>query len=425
MLEWQGARRIGIITRREYLQRVRTRSFISSTILLPLIFASLAWLPAIVSEQIAAELGAGPHKTMRLAIVASETGLAAAVEAELKRRDPGAFTATLENNPSAQLRADLDRKIRARTLDGYLWLESGGSGVRSAIFARRASAGVAAARQLEAAVWFASTERKLAPLGIGLDEARRLIAPISFTTADVIAPSTLPIGEVALAMVAVLTMLMFVSLLSYGVMVMRAVLDEKSSRITEVLMCSTSAGELMTGKVLGIGAIGLTQVTVWFSIAAVVVAANPATHAAASSFNAGAGAIAWFIVFYLLGYLLYSSIHAAVGASFNSTDEAQQWTFMIMLPLLATTLMIEPALIAPNSALVVAGSIFPLSAPVLMYARLLVARPPIWQIGLSLIVLIATVWAALSISARIYRVGVLMYGKRPTLREVVRWLRYA
>ncbi|MGH7781828.1 MAG: ABC transporter permease [Candidatus Binataceae bacterium] len=418
-------RNLRLIVRREYLERVRTRSFVLSTIMLPVLFGAMLWLPGLVAGQIVRAIAGQGHPSMRIAIVAPDTELRGAIAADLARRNPRGFLIVLDTSPSAGLRAELDRQIRSRRLDGYLWIESDPSGARRAVFARPAALGDAVAQELRAAVWFGWTERKLAPFGIGLDQASTILAPVDFQTADVNPPSSRPRNEVAIGIVTLLTFVMFISLMTYGIVVMRSVLDEKSSRITEVLLCSTSADELMAGKVVGIGAVALTQVAAWFFIAAIIVAASPVARMAAAALHGGGAKIAWFVIFYILGYLLYSSIYAAVGASFNSADEAQQWTIIIMLPMVATTLLIGPAIFTPRAPIIVAGSMFPFSAPVLMYARMVMGRVPAWQITVSMGLLLATVWTALSISARIYRVGILMHGKRPTLREIARWLRYA
>ncbi|MHB8381022.1 MAG: ABC transporter permease, partial [Candidatus Binataceae bacterium] len=358
------------------------------------------------------------------ALVTADRELATAVAANLARSDPRGFLVTFDSAPSPGLRAELERQIRSRQLDGYLWIEPAPSGARRATFARPAATGIAVASELDAAVWYAWTERALAPFRIDADQARTILARVDFQIADVNPPSLHPQSALAILMVGMLIFVMFISLTSYGIMVMRAVLEEKSSRITEVLLCSTSADELMAGKVAGIGAVGITQVAVWFIVAGTIATTNPIARKAAAQ-TLSSGALAWFVVYYLLGYLLYSSIYAAVGAAFNSADEAQQWSFLIMLPLIATTLLVEPAMLTPNAPIVVAGSMIPFSSPVLMYARILMRRPPLWQIALSAALLLAAVWIALAISARVYRVGILMYGKRPTLRELIKWLRYA
>jgi ABC-2 type transport system permease protein len=133
----------------------------------------------------------------------------------------------------------------------------------------------------------------------------------------------------------------------------------------------------------------------------------------------------YFGVFYLLGYLLYSAMFAAVGAAFNSTDEAQHWNFVLISPLVFACTLIAPVAASPNSSLAVITSLIPFCSPVLMYMRLAVERPPSWQIALCFAILIATIYIVQRIAAKIYRVGILMYGKRPTVREVIKWLSYA
>jgi ABC-2 type transport system permease protein len=225
--------------------------------------------------------------------------------------------------------------------------------------------------------------------------------------------------------VLLLVFVMFFSLLSYGVVVMRSVLEEKASRITEVLLCSTTAGELMSGKIIGTGSVGLTQVAVWLSIAAAGASRSPYIRAAVGELEVRWALLIYFVVFYILGFLLYSSIFAGVGAAFNTVDEAQQWNFVILLPLIAASALILPIATSPDSITSIVFSIFPFCAPVLMFERIAVHDPPAWQIVLSLTVLIGTIAGLFYVCGRIYRIGILMYGKRPTLRELARWYRHA
>jgi ABC-2 type transport system permease protein len=218
---------------------------------------------------------------------------------------------------------------------------------------------------------------------------------------------------------------MLFSLLSYGVMVMRSVMEEKSSRITEVLMCAASAQELMVGKILGTGSVGLTQIAFWLAMAGFGASRSLYMRTAMTALDVGPSLIIFFVIFYTLGYLLYSAIFAGVGAIFNSIDEAQQWNFVVILPLIAASAMILPVATSSDSLISVAASLFPFCSPILMFERLAVHDPPIWQVALSLILLVATIGGAMIVSARIYRTGILMYGKRPTFRELSRWLRHA
>jgi ABC-2 type transport system permease protein len=208
-------------------------------------------------------------------------------------------------------------------------------------------------------------------------------------------------------------------------MVMRSVMEEKSSRITEVLLCAASAQELMTGKILGTGSVGLTQIAAWLAMAAFGASRNLYFRTTMTVLDVGPSLIVYFVVFYILGYLLYSAIFAAVGAIFNSIDEAQQWNFVIILPLIAASGLILPVATSSDSPVSVAVSLFPFCSPILMFERIAVHDPPRWQLALSLLLLVATIGAVMFISGRIYRIGILMYGKRPTIRELSRWLRQA
>jgi ABC-2 type transport system permease protein len=135
--------------------------------------------------------------------------------------------------------------------------------------------------------------------------------------------------------------------------------------------------------------------------------------------------IIFFPIFYVLGYLLYSALSAALGAAVNSQEEAQQWQFFIVLPLMASMVLMMPVFSSPSSTLSVVLSLIPFCAPVLMYMRIVAQQPPAWQIALSIGLLMATIYGAMVLSARIYRVGILMYGKRPTLPEIAKWMKYA
>jgi ABC-2 type transport system permease protein len=235
-----------------------------------------------------------------------------------------------------------------------------------------------------------------------------------------------PTALVSAALVAsIMVLVLFMSVLSWGVMVMRGVLEEKSSRVTELLLCSASADELMTGKIAGIGAAGLTQVAVWIAFAAIAAVNSPGARVVFGAVHSGAAALLAFVIFYVLGYALYSAIFAAMGAAFNSVDEAQQYTFIALLPLLAATVLITPVLTAPHSTLAIVTSMIPLISPVLMFARIAMVRVPVGQVILCVLLLAITVGLAIELCARIYRVGILMYGKRPTAREMMRWLRYS
>ena len=207
---------------------------------------------------------------------------------------------------------------------------------------------------------------------------------------------------------------------------MRSVLEEKTSRVMEVVLSSATAGELMAGKILGVGAVGLTQIAVWVLIG--LGATTPGLLAARnqlSDINLSPAALPAFAVFFVLGFLLYSALYAALGAMVNSEQEAQQWQFVVVMPIIIPVMLMTYVIRQPNAPLSVWMSLVPFFAPILMYVRVVVQPPPLWQIGVCIALMVLTVWGAVALCSRIYRVGILMYGKRPTLPEIVKWVRYA
>jgi ABC-2 type transport system permease protein len=182
----------------------------------------------------------------------------------------------------------------------------------------------------------------------------------------------------------------------------------------------------MAGKILGVGAVGLTQVAIWIVLG--LATATPGllmARSRLSGINLGPGALLAFAAFFVLGYLLYSALYAALGAMVNSEQEAQHWQFFVVLPLIVPVMMMAYVIRQPNSPLSVGMSLVPFFAPILMYLRVVVQTPPWWQVVLSITLLILTLWGAVALCSRIYRVGILMYGKRPTLPEIVKWVRFA
>jgi ABC-2 type transport system permease protein len=214
--------------------------------------------------------------------------------------------------------------------------------------------------------------------------------------------------------------------LMYGVILMRSVLEEKSSRIMEVLLSAVTARQLMAGKILGVGAVGMTQMLLWGMMAAMAV--GPLLMKwkdVVAGIQLPPGAILFLPVFFVLGYLLYSALWATLAAVVNSEQEAYHLQTFVMLPMLLSVIMVLFIIRQPSTPLSVTLSLIPFCAPVLMYVRILVETPPAWQIALCLALLVGTTWALLVVCSRVYRIGILMYGKRPTLPEIWKWMRYA
>jgi ABC-2 type transport system permease protein len=193
-----------------------------------------------------------------------------------------------------------------------------------------------------------------------------------------------------------------------------------------VLLASVTPKELMAGKIIGVGAVGLTQLALWYAAGFAFLGPGLlAARGVMGPIEITPMALTMFPVFFVLGYFLYATLWAMLGAMSNSEQDAQQMQFFVMMPLILSTVMMGPAITSPNSPMVVAFSLFPFCTPLLMYVRIAAGEVPMWQLGLSIVLMLAAVYVVLVVASRIYRVGILMYGKRPTLPELIKWFRYA
>jgi len=191
----------------------------------------------------------------------------------------------------------------------------------------------------------------------------------------------------------------------------------------------------MAGKIFGVGAVGLTQFLIWGlamgllslygALLASTVISDPETLQEVSRFTVPLTAVVFFVLFFVLGYFLYSTIYAGIGAMVNSDQEAQQLLLPVSLLIVVPIVMIVYVIGNPSSDTSVMMSLVPFFAPILMLTRIIVEMPPWWQILLCIALMLLTTFGMIWLVGRIYRVGILMYGKRPTLAEVIKWIRYA
>jgi ABC-2 type transport system permease protein len=228
-----------------------------------------------------------------------------------------------------------------------------------------------------------------------------------------------------------LAMLLYMTLLMYGIITMRSVLEEKTSRIVEILISGVRPFQLLMGKVLGVAGVAFTQYLIWIASAALLgtygaVAVNTLRPAADfPHIHLSAGLLVYPIIYFVLGYLLYASLFAAVGAAVSNEQDAQQFQWPVMMPLIFSFLMYIMVVRDPNSRTVVLLSEIPFFSPILMVLRIAAEVPPLWQICLSIVLLALAIVGVAYLASRIYRVGILMYGKRPSVVELLRWVRYS
>jgi len=228
-----------------------------------------------------------------------------------------------------------------------------------------------------------------------------------------------------------LVILLYMSLLMYGIITMRSVLEEKTTRTMEVLISSVQPFQLLAGKIPGVAGVAFTQFLIWTVSLGLLLsygAVMAAMFSPGSSFPAihvPISLLIWVGFFFFGGYFLYSAMFAAIGSACSTEQDAAQLQWLAMGPLVFCMVIYSLVLNAPASTASIVLSEIPFFAPVLMPLRISIQTPPFWQEALSVVLLLLTTVGVIYASAKVYRIGVLMYGKRPTLPELVRWLRYS
>jgi ABC-2 type transport system permease protein len=224
-----------------------------------------------------------------------------------------------------------------------------------------------------------------------------------------------------------MAILLSMTTMIYGMNVARSIIQEKTSRIFEVMLAIAKPGDMLAGKLIGVGAVGLTQIAIWLVAGAAILFSPFAAALMTGDFVIH---ISWsetvlFPVYFVLGYLLYSSLFAGLAATCETEQELQMYMPLAAAPTWLSFALILLVINDSNSFWSVAASLFPPTAPVIMFLRMAAEIPPVWQFAASIGLLVVSIWATLWFSSRLYRVGILMYGKRATLPELLRWLRYS
>jgi len=225
----------------------------------------------------------------------------------------------------------------------------------------------------------------------------------------------------------VMAILLSMTTVMYGLNVARSIIQEKTSRIFEVMLSISKPGDLLAGKLIGVGLVGLTQILIWVVAGAAIIASPLAAAQMTGDF---AVHFSWvegvlFPVYFVLGYFLYSSLFAGLAATCETEQELQMYTPLAAVPIWLSFAMIMLIINDSNSVAAVAASFFPPCTPIIMFLRMGSEIPPAWQFAVSIALMLLSIWAVLWFSARMYRVGILMYGKRATLPEILRWIRYS
>jgi ABC-2 type transport system permease protein len=435
------------VIKREYLQAVRKKMFIFMTLFFPVLMAALFIVPGLMvakgmgGKKVAVIDGTGKLQTsfahhLEPAVPDPKKALSGGNRGQLPQSiDVEYLDAHAQSNLVTAAKPYLDRlyvdKKSGSGLDAVLVIPANafeGSDARM-IFYSRSSTDLFTQERLASVSNRAIQRQRLAGRGIDPNVVDTLTREVPFDSVQLSRSGQQKKGGEANFIIGfIFAALLIIPSFIYGLETMRGIVQEKSERIVEVLISSMSPRELLTGKILGVAAVGLTQVTVWLTLIAAV-----GTFGAATAMMAGFDisqflrpiVFVYFALFFVLGYLTFVCIYAIAGAACNTDKEAQQLVAPIQMVMMLPWFIMFAIITSPDSTLAVTLSLMPVYGPITMFVRTLVSEPPVWHVLLSIAISIATICVFFYITAKIFRVGILSYGKRPTIPELWRWLKVA
>ncbi|MGZ5219295.1 MAG: ABC transporter permease [Chitinophagaceae bacterium] len=419
--------KILLIIRREYLTRVRKKTFIISTILFPILYLGLIFGMGYLGEK------AKPR--LKVAIVDSSGYFdRGRIERENQKDSSSVLTVITSNTDS------LRKNFSDWGYDGFVVVPqqtNWESGIKNLLLHTNRTMGVEASQKVENKlnnIWNEIKNEKL-----GIDEAKKnIIKNSTVNVQSVNVHDETANSSIASTIGYVAGFLIYFILLVYGSQVMMGVMEEKTNRIAEVIVSSVRPFQLMLGKIIGIGLVALTQFFLWVAFIFIIYNITKASGTNMGAMSGMVGGIQkvfgsinvpmilfGFVFYFLGGFFFYASLYAAIGSAVNEDmREAQSLSFPITLLVIFSIAMMSVAMSDPTGPVAVWGSIIPFSSPIIMMARIPFGVPgtvPYWQLGLSMALLIAGFIFSVWLSGKIYRTGILMYGKKPSWKEMLKW----
>ena len=447
-----SVRKLGVVFKREYLERVRSKWFLVGTLLGPVFFAMITVVPILIS----AKTKSSTDLANVTIIDATSSGMGERVAGALRQRYPLSPAPQVKSVDAASISREEDRavlSVQNKETRGYLVLDSNTVAGSSVRYAGRNASSLGDVEQISSLVRQQVLAQKLQSEGI---DAKRVAAltgvrlqMITEKIGDKGREKGSGLGNVIFGYV--IALLLYMMIVIYGQTILRGVMEEKTTRVAEVVVSSVSTDTLLAGKVLGVGMVAITQVMAWVALSFTLMfygmpllekklGAGTVAAGAAAGQPGGAGmasqlagalpslsmtTLAALLLFFVLGFIFYASLFAAIGAMVNSQEDVQQASMPVMLLLVSTVIFMTPIMTNPGSGLARTMSLLPFSAPILMPLRMTLIPVPWYEVAGSIAGVALACLVAIWLSARIYRVGLLMYGKRPTFGELARWVRYS
>ncbi len=411
------------VIRKEYLERVRSKSFVIGTLLGPALMSMFIVLPVLLAES-----GGDDQRTIG---VIDPSGLyMEPMAAVLQDKDQTALTlqpiTVGPGGPQAAVE-ELKASILSEDIHSGILIDPDFLDTRKVVFYNKSvSSLVVRDDMLRPALNRVLRERRFAQAEVPDSLFTHLLERTQWSSIAVTAEGGEQEQDEAVGYILAfsLIMIIYMMVLMYGSHTLMAVIEEKSSRMVEVLLASISPSQLMLGKVLGIGLAGLTQFGIWagtfFFLSQRGVTVGEFTLDTAFLTPV---ILVSFVVFFLLGFFLYATLFAGVGSLCNSTQDAQQFQTPLMMGMIIPMMLLTLVMRAPDSTLAVVLSLVPLFSPVLMFMRVCVETPPLWQIGLSWALMLVSILLAAKGAGKLFQMGILMYGQSPTWATLWRVLR--
>ena len=413
------------VAKREYLERVKKKSFIIGTILGPLLMATMIVLPGLLFEL-------SPETQEKVAVVDRTGGLfddfERALGDTLKDGSRMFLLRRVEVGAAGfdETKKQLGYEVESDVIDGYLVIPEEVSEEGRATFYGKRAGNLKAYERIERALSHTVIGKRLEAEGMDYDSISHMIKGVEVEALR-LKKGEEKKGEFMLVYLTsfIFIMMLYMTILLWGVAVMRSIIEDKNSRVIEVLLSSLTSKDLMMGKILGVGGVGLTQYAIWAGFAGILWTYAMSMGGMGQYIHFTPMTLVFFVIFYVLGFLFYATLFAMIGSVCNTDQEAQQLQTPVVLCLVFTLITPMAVLQSPDGMFATIVSMIPFFAPITMFLRINLLMPPAWQIALSIALLIAGIYVAGLIVAKVFRVGILMYGKRPDIREIVKWMRRA
>ena len=384
-------RNILLVAKREYLEQIRGRAFRLTTVLLPVLFACIFGVGYLSTLS----LGSGKH----LIVVSDDPALANFIKARLTRKKDSKTSVDVFAPATAQDRARFDEQLRAKSIDGLLDVESSKTGIPAVTYTSPSAGDFVTGGRLEASVDDALVKEKLTGSGVQADEADALLKGVKIDSFQMKKDGTRVKSNAIASFYKgyVMAILLSMTTIIYGLNVARSIIQEKTSRIFEVMLSIAKPGDLLAGKLIGVGAVGLTQILIWVVTGAIILATPMAAAQMTGNFEVH---FSWveavlFPVYFVLGYFLYSSLFAGLAATCETEQELQMYTPIAAVPVWLSFALILVVVNDSNSTASILASFFPPCAPIIMFLRMGSQIPPFWQFAVSISLMILSIWGVL------------------------------